>query len=166
MAIDAMPNQNISNMLDRMESQYGLNVRDQVVRGLIDHDDFGPNPHTDVSLSSQQSMPAHLGLQAYNAQDDAGQASTSTTGGFDPSTQVGYATDGDGIADRAVTDRYGNPVTWGEQDEAVGDPDPDGQQSPPSDRQPGLFGGGQQNGPSGVGPSGNPAQGGQPHGGW
>ena len=25
---------------------------------------------------------------------------------------------------------------------------------------------GQQNGPSGVGPSGNPAQGGQPHGGW
>ena len=141
MAIDAMPNQNISNMLDRMESQYGLNVRDQVVRGMIDHPDFTANPHTDVSLSSERTRSQRQpGLFGETGTDSTTSGSDATTGGFDPSTQVGYDTDGDGIADRAVTDTEGNPVTFGDLGDTVGNQD-DGEQGPPSDRQPGLFGG-------------------------
>ena len=72
MAISAMPSQNISNMLDRMGNQYGLDVRDTVVEGMIAHEDFRPNPHIDVSFSSEpEPMPANLGLQAYNAPNTA-----------------------------------------------------------------------------------------------
>ncbi len=182
MAIDAMPNQNISNMLDRMESQYGLNVRDQVVRGMIDHPDFSPNPHTDVSLSSQPSMPAHLGLQAYRDPNEATSTTSgqeATTGGFNPNTQVGYDSDGDGIADSAVSYRNRRtgemePVTYGDLGDTVGNQD-DGDDGDQGGRRSGRRGqappgsgigqgGGSQGGqPGGDGPTGGPGHAGGHH---
>ena len=164
MAIAAMPDQNIANTLDRIGRQYGSEVRDRVTRGLIAHDDFRANPHTDVSFSSQ---PSALGYSLHSGQQYSGQDATTggqdaTTGGFDPSTDVGYDSDGDGIADRAVTYRDRETgemknVTWGEQDEAVGeqdaDADPDGNGN----------GGGQNGGPGPGGPVGGPGHAGGHH---
>ena len=164
MAIDMLPDQNIANTLDRIGRQYGSEVRDKVTRGLIAHPDFQPNPHTDVSFSSQ---PSALGYSLHSGQQYSGQDATTggqdaTTGGFDPSTDVGYDSDGDGIADRAVTYRDRETgemknVTWGEQDEAVGeqdaDADPDGNGN----------GGGQNGGPGPGGPVGGPGHAGGHH---